>query len=152
MKEEPKSSLPAGSARLHLAGLRVTSPRVKIWHVLETASVRHLSAEEIYQTLHANGDDVNLATVYRVLSQFAEAGLVIRQNFEGGRCVFELDQGVHHDHLVCVQCSYVAEFVDDDIEQRQRIVAEKAGFNMSDHTLTIYGLCKRCQHGVDTNA
>jgi Fur family transcriptional regulator, ferric uptake regulator len=98
----------------------------------------------VYRTLLATGDDVGLATVYRVLTQFEEAGLVKRHHFEEGHSVFELNQGVHHDHLVCVKCGHVDEFVDDMIEKRQQAVAEKAGFQMTDHNLTIYGICAPC--------
>ncbi len=134
-----------GDVELRRVGLRVTSPRVKIWQILQTAKARHLSAEEVYQALHASEDDVSLATVYRVLGQFAAAGLVIRHNFEGDHAVFELDDGAHHDHLVCLHCGRVAEFVDDVIEQRQKAIAKQAGFSITDHNLTIYGLCTKCQ-------
>lgn len=134
-----------GDLELRRVGLRVTSPRVKIWQILQTANVRHLSAEEVYQTLRTNAEDVSLATVYRVLGQFAEAGLVIRHNFEGGYAVFELDDGNHHDHLVCVQCGQVAEFVDEVIESRQQAIAKQANFSITDHSLIIYGLCAKCQ-------
>jgi Fur family transcriptional regulator, ferric uptake regulator len=137
---------------LRQAGLRVTSPRVKIWHILETVSQRHLSAEEVYQALREMGDDVSLATVYRVLNQFAEAGLVIRHHFEEGHSVFELDEGTHHDHLVCVQCGKVAEFVDEAIEERQSVIAKEADFSITDHHLTIYGVCSACRSAASPSA
>lgn len=133
---------------LKKAGLKVTAPRVKILHILETSletsGVRHLSAEDIYQTLVEMGDDVGLATVYRVLTQFESAGLVIRHHFEGGHSVFELDDGKHHDHLVCIKCGQVIEFIDPVIEQKQQAIAEEKQFRMTDHALYIYGVCLKC--------
>lgn len=129
---------------LRKAGLKVTLPRVQILELLEAASERHLSADDVYNTLHEAGSDVSLATVYRVLTQFETAGLVIRHNFEGGHAVYELDHGQHHDHMVCVQCGSVEEFVDEVIEERQQSIAEKAAFTITDHSLTIYGLCHQC--------
>jgi Fur family ferric uptake transcriptional regulator len=129
---------------LRRVGLKVTNPRLKILQILEQATARHLSAEDVYRTLLASGEDVGLATVYRVLTQFETAGLVQRQHFEEGLSVFELNQGEHHDHMVCVKCGQVAEFIDNTIEERQQIVAEEAGFQMTDHSLTIYGVCKTC--------
>jgi Fur family transcriptional regulator, ferric uptake regulator len=130
---------------LKKAGLKVTLPRLKILKLLEKASDHHLSAEAIYRDLLESGEDVGLATVYRVLTQFEQAGIVVRHHFEGDMSVFELDQGEHHDHLVCTHCGYVEEFMDSVIEQRQHEVAKKAGFQMMDHSLTIYGFCKTCQ-------
>lgn len=147
MKRAPEQQT-HGDAELRRVGLRVTSPRVKIWQILQTASARHLSAEDVYHTLRDSADDVSLATVYRVLGQFAEAGLVIRHNFEGDHAVFELDDGAHHDHLVCVQCGHVAEFVDDVIDTRQHDIAKQAGFSLIDRNLTLYGLCTKCQQVV----
>jgi Fur family transcriptional regulator, ferric uptake regulator len=129
---------------LRNAGLKVTLPRIKILQILEHAEPHHMSAEEVYKKLLDVGEDVGLATVYRVLTQFETAGLVRRHNFEGGRSVFEIDDGEHHDHLVCLQCNAVQEFVDDIIEKRQEEIAKKAKFKMTDHNLTIYGLCKNC--------
>lgn len=125
-------------------GLKVTLPRIKILQILEGADPHHMSAEEVYKKLLDAGEDVGLATVYRVLTQFEAAGLVRRHNFEGGRSVFEIDDGEHHDHLVCLQCSRVEEFVDEAIEKRQQQIAVKANFKMTDHNLTIYGLCNEC--------
>lgn len=126
------------------AGLKVTLPRVKILHVLETSAQRHLSAEEVYKALLASGEEIGLATVYRVLTQFEAAGLVCRHHFEGGQAVFELNRGGHHDHLVCVQCGRVVEFFDETIEARQRAIAENHGFTIADHALVIYGACPQC--------
>lgn len=129
---------------LRKAGLKVTLPRVKILQILETTENHHLSAEDVFKALLSSGEDVGLATVYRVLTQFEAAGLVTRHNFEGGYSIFELNQGEHHDHIVCSCCGTVKEFYDDIIENRQKDVAEKAGFEMIDHSLTIYGLCQDC--------
>lgn len=129
---------------LKSAGLKITLPRTKILNILETAGSRHMSAEEIYKQLLDQGDDVGLATVYRVLTQFETAGLIIRHRFSEGHSVFELDQGVHHDHLVCIKCGVVAEFVDDLIEQRQAQIAKQNKFKMTDHSLYIFGLCYDC--------
>jgi len=127
------------------AGLKVTLPRVKILHVLETSRQRHLSAEDVYRALLGKGEEIGLATVYRVLTQFEGAGLVCRHHFEGGQSVFELNRGGHHDHLVCVKCGAVVEFMDETIEARQAAIAEERGFTLEDHSLVIYGLCPRCQ-------
>lgn len=126
-------------------GLKVTLPRLKILSILEQAEHHHMSAEAIYQALTSAGEDVGLATVYRVLTQFETAGLVTKHNFEGGHSVFELNQGEHHDHLVCLKCGRVAEFVDTAIEARQAVIAAEAGFKITDHNLTIYGICPACQ-------
>jgi Fur family transcriptional regulator, ferric uptake regulator len=130
---------------LRNAGLKVTLPRMKILHILEQTAARHLSAEDVYRILMESGEEVGLATVYRVLTQFEEAGLVQRHYFEGGHSVFELDQGEHHDHLVCVQCGRVEEFIDEVIEERQRQIAKKAGYEITDHSLNIYGVCGKCK-------
>lgn len=126
-------------------GLKATGPRLKILQVLEASNPHHLSAEELHSRLKAAGEDVGLATVYRVLAQFEAAGLVVRHNFEGGRSVFELDQGEHHDHLVCVICEKVEEFVDEEIEKRQAEIAKRYQFKITDHDLTIYGVCESCR-------
>lgn len=126
------------------AGLKVTIPRIKILEVLEKADPHHMSAEDIYKKLLDVGEDVGLATVYRVLTQFERAGLVRKHNFEGGHCIFEIDQGIHHDHLVCIKCNYVDEFIDDDIEKRQDEIAKRSGFKIIDHSLTLYGICRNC--------
>ncbi|MCC5014792.1 MULTISPECIES: ferric iron uptake transcriptional regulator [Legionella] len=133
------------SQQLKDAGLKITMPRLKVLQILEQSRDHHLSAESVYKALLDMGEDVGLATVYRVLTQFEAAGLVARHNFEGGHSVFELSQGEHHDHLVCVKCGRVEEFIDEIIEQRQRMIAEEANFKMTDHALNIYGLCPACQ-------
>jgi Fur family ferric uptake transcriptional regulator len=130
---------------LKKAGLKATLPRLKILELLETGDERHMSAEDIYKKLLEMGEDVGLATVYRVLTQFESAGLVSRHHFEGGHSVFELNQGAHHDHLVCDQCGRVEEFVDETIEKCQQKVSDKFGFKMTDHSLYIYGICPQCQ-------
>lgn len=133
---------------LKKAGLKVTAPRVKILQILETHKTqnnRHLSAEDIYKSLLDMGEDVGLATVYRVLTQFESAGLVVRHHFEGGYSVFELDDGAHHDHLVCVKCDKVVEFVDPVIEERQLAIAKEQKFRITDHALYIYGICASCE-------
>lgn len=133
---------------LKKAGLKVTTARLKILQILEQSKEHHLSAEDIYRTLLDSGDDIGLATVYRVLTQFEEAGLVTRHNFEGDQSVFELDHGEHHDHLVCVKCGRVEEFVDHVIEKRQQEIAKQAGYSITDHSLNIYGICAKCQGQV----
>ncbi len=130
--------------QLKEAGLKITVPRMRVLHILEQSIDHHLSAEDVYKGLLEMGEDVGLATVYRVLTQFEAAGIVHRHNFEGGYSVFELTKAEHHDHLVCLKCGRVEEFVDEVIEQRQKIIAEKAGFKMSDHALNIYGTCSGC--------
>ena len=133
---------------LRKAGLKVTLPRIKILEILGTAQPRHMSAEDIYKILIETGEDIGLATVYRVLTQFEAAGLVSRHHFEGGQAVFELQRGHHHDHLVCVKCSRVVEFVNETIENKQKQIAEKEGFEMTDHSLIIYGICSKCRPTV----
>ncbi|MCG7984987.1 MAG: ferric iron uptake transcriptional regulator [Candidatus Thiodiazotropha lotti] len=123
------------------AGLKVTLPRVKILELLESSAQRHVSAEDVYKMLLEKGEEIGLATVYRVLTQFESAGLVTRHNFEGGHAVFELERGNHHDHLVCVVCGKVEEFVDSTIENRQKEIAKEHGFEIVDHSLIIYGHC-----------
>jgi len=130
------------SDNLRKAGLKATLPRLKILNILERSTSGHMTAEEVYKAMLESGEEAGLATVYRVLTQFESAGLVIRHNFEGGRSVFELDQGRHHDHMVCVECGQVFEFVDQEIEKRQREVAKNAGFLMEDHALYLYGVCR----------
>lgn len=126
------------------AGLKVTLPRVKILEILETnETLRHMTAEDVYKVLLERGEEIGLATVYRVLTQFVAAGLVERHHFESGQAVFELHRGSHHDHIVCVQCGHVEEFMDETIERAQRRIAEERGFSISDHALTIYGECQR---------
>jgi Fur family transcriptional regulator, ferric uptake regulator len=133
------------NSNLKKAGLKVTLPRRKILELMENTKEHHLSAEDIYRFLLESGEEIGLATVYRVLTQFEEAGLVIRHHFEGGQSVFELDHGMHHDHLVCVKCGRVEEFVDPVIEKRQEEIARNAGYLITDHSLNIYGVCRSCQ-------
>jgi Fur family ferric uptake transcriptional regulator len=131
-----------GPADLKKAGLKATLPRLKILSILEASEQHHVTAEDVYKELLNAGEEVGLATVYRVLTQFEAAGLVIRHNFEGGRSVFEINHGGHHDHMVCVECGKVFEFNDPAIEERQRKVAERAGFAMDEHALYMYGVCE----------
>ena len=123
---------------LRKAGLKVTLPRLKILEILERKHDAHLSAEDIYRELLDSGEDIGLATVYRVLTQFEGAGLVMRHNFEGGHSVFEIDSGDHHDHMVCIETGDVVEFVDDEIEKLQHAIAEKHGYDLVDHNLVLY--------------
>ncbi len=137
-----------GNTDLKKAGLKVTTPRLKILTILEKSKDHHLTAESIYRELLDTGEDIGLATVYRVLTQFEEAGLVVRHHFEGDQSFFELDHGEHHDHLVCVKCGRVEEFVDNIIEKRQQEIAKQAGYSITDHSLNIYGICAKCQKKV----
>lgn len=130
------------SGDLKKVGLKTTVPRLKILGILEASGQRHVTAEDVYKRLLEAGEEVSLATVYRVLTQFETAGLVIRHNFEGGRSMFELNQGGHHDHVVCVECGRVFEFCDNTIEKRQREVAKEIDFIIDDHSLYLYGVCK----------
>jgi len=134
-----------GNNDLKKAGLKVTLPRLKILTILEEAKDHHLTAESIYRDLLESGEDIGLATVYRVLTQFEEAGLIVRHHFEGDHSVFEIDHGEHHDHLVCVKCGRVEEFMDEVIEKRQEEIAKQAGYTITDHSLNIYGVCGKCQ-------
>ena len=133
---------------LRKAGLKVTLPRLKILEILESSATRHLSAEDIYRGLLESNEDIGLATVYRVLTQFEAAGLVTRHHFEDGMAVFELNHGTHHDHIVCLECGRVEEFMDAGIEERQDQVAQRLGFEIRDHSLILYGKCRRqnCPH------
>ena len=126
---------------LRKAGLKVTLPRMKILEILEQSPKLHLSAEDIYRVLLESDEEIGLATIYRVLTQFEGAGLVIRHHFEGGQAVFELDRGKHHDHLICIKCGKIVEFVNAAIEEQQEIIAKREGFKITDHSLTIYGEC-----------
>ena len=130
------------ASELKKAGLKTTIPRVKILEVLENASVRHMAAEDVYKHLLEMDEDIGLATVYRVLTQFESAGLVIRHSFEGGRSVFELNDEGHHDHMLCLECGDVFEFFDKTIEERQRRIASDVGFVLEDHSLYMYGMCE----------
>ena len=125
------------------AGLKATLPRLKVLELFENSKDKHLSAEDVYKVLLNGGEDVGLATVYRVLTQFEQAGLLIRHHFETGKAVFELNEGNHHDHIICIKCGRVEEFYDAEIEKRQEIAAESRGFKMHEHALTIYGICAK---------
>src|SRR5436189_4927374 len=133
---------------LKSAGLKATLPRIKIINLFEASKVRHLTAEDVYKQLLSEGLDVGLATVYRVLTQFEQAGLLVRHHFESGKSVFELNEGKHHDHLVCMQCGRVEEFFDAEIEKRQKSVAQSRGFELQEHSLSLYAACtkKHCPH------
>ena len=137
------------SKDLRNAGLKVTLPRLKILELLEGSKPRHVSAEDVYRILKEQGEDIGLATVYRVLTQFEAAGLVMRHHFEDGHAVFEMQHGTHHDHIVCMRCGRVDEFVDEVIEKRQKQKAEELGYKLADHSLIMYGQCTRgdaCPH------
>lgn len=129
-------------------GLKATLPRLKVLALFENSQQRHLSAEDVYRMLITSGEDVGLATVYRVLTQFEQAGLLVRHHFESEKAVFELNQGSHHDHIVCMQCGHVEEFCDEEIEARQRQAAIERGFAIREHSLHIYADCtqKPCPH------
>ena len=137
--------MPEKSKELKDAGLKITLPRIKILQVLENSSVQHVSAEDVYKMLIAADEEIGLATVYRVLTQFEQAGLVARHNFEGGHSVFELSKEDHHDHIVCQKCGKITEFSDEKIETRQSEVAKSLGYTLLDHNLNMYGLCPDCQ-------
>ena len=133
---------------LKTVGLKATLPRLKILNLFEQGNIRHLSAEDVYKILINEGLDIGLATVYRVLTQFEQAGLLTRHHFESGKAVFELNQGGHHDHLVCLQCARVEEFYDPEIEKRQIDIAENLGFSIREHSLYLYADCTKinCPH------
>jgi Fur family ferric uptake transcriptional regulator len=126
---------------LKTSGLKATLPRLKILNLFETSGVRHMTAEDVYKLLLKEGMDIGLATIYRVLTQFEQAGILIRHHFEGGKAVFEINEGVHHDHLVCVQCGRVEEFYDAEIEKRQGKIAKDRGFAIREHSLYLYAEC-----------
>jgi Fur family ferric uptake transcriptional regulator len=133
---------------LKSSGLKATLPRIKILEIFQKSTMRHMTAEDVYKALLVDGADIGLATVYRVLMQFEQAGLLKRSHFESGKSVFELNEGQHHDHLVCMTCGRVEEFYDPQIEQRQRAVAQARGFELNDHALALYATCtkKSCPH------
>ena len=140
--------MPPNPADLKSSGLKATLPRLKVLEIFQNSSVRHLSAEDVYKLLLSDNLDVGLATVYRVLTQFEQAGLLSRNHFESGKAVFELNQGSHHDHLVCLDCGRVEEFFDEEIEKRQHRIAEERGFRLTEHALALYGNCTKqdCPH------
>ena len=127
-----------GDQQLRKSGLKVTLPRIKILHILESSEQRHLSAEDVYKILLDTGEDVGLATIYRVLTQFETAGIVQRHNFDGGHSVFELDRGEHHDHMVCIETGKVIEFQNQEIERLQQQIADKHGYEITGHSLVLY--------------
>jgi Fur family ferric uptake transcriptional regulator len=129
-------------------GLKATLPRIRILEVFQKTALRHMTAEDVYRSLLSEGSDVGLATVYRVLMQFEQAGILSRNHFESGKSVYELNQGSHHDHLVCLDCGRVEEFYDPEIERRQRSVAHGRGFELQDHALSMYAVCikPKCPH------
>ena len=133
---------------LKSSGLKATLPRIKILEVFQRTARRHMTAEDVFKALLADGADVGLATVYRVLMQFEQAGLLARSHFESGKSVFELNEGQHHDHLVCLTCGRVEEFFDAQIEQRQRTIALERGFELHEHSLALYAACTKvnCTH------
>lgn len=133
------------SQDLKNAGLKATLPRLKILDFLHSSLVRHMSAEDVYKAMLETGEDVGLATVYRVLTQFESAGLVTRHHFDEGHSVFELNLGEHHDHILCVKCGKVDEFFDEVIEEHQHEIAARKGYTMTDHALVVYGVCPDCQ-------
>lgn len=138
----------SATIELKSIGLKATLPRLKILEIFQQGKRRHMSAEDVYRELLAENQDIGLATVYRVLTQFEQAGLLKRSNFESGKAVFELDEGQHHDHLVCLQCGRVEEFFDAEIEKRQQKIARDRGFELQDHALALYANCVRtdCEH------
>ena len=131
----------SSSSDLKNIGLKATIPRLKILNLFENSEVRHLTAEDVYKMLLSEGMEIGLATIYRVLTQFEQAGMLIRHHFESGKAVFELNQGGHHDHLVCIQCGLVEEFFDAEIERRQAKIAKDRGFNIHEHSLQLYADC-----------
>ena len=133
---------------LKSAGLKVTLPRLKILEILEKSSNHHLTVEDIYRALIEKNQEINVATIYRVLSQFEESGIVNKLNFENNQAVYELSNVEHHDHLVCVKCNVIIEFQDDVIEQHQLQIADKYDFQLTDHSLYLYGLCKNCKESL----
>ncbi len=130
---------------LKSAGLKATFPRLKILDIFRRAEPRHQSAEDVYRSLMAEDVDIGLATVYRVLTQFEQAGILTRSQFDGTRAVFEMNDGDHHDHLICTSCGKVVEFYEPDIEKRQHAIARQHGFALESHTMMLYGICAACQ-------
>lgn len=146
--------MPDHNSELRKAGLKVTLPRVKILEILQDPNNQHISAEDVYKLLLDLGEDIGLATVYRVLNQFDDAGILTRHHFEGGKSVFELTGGSHHDHLVCLKCGKVVEFEDEVIEAKQLEIAEKNGIRLTHHSLYLYGECKdteQCKKNSEMN-
>ena len=142
---KPQTGKDTTPVDLKSAGLKTTLPRIRVLAVLENSKKRHMSAEDVYKNMLNADEEVGLATVYRVLTQFEAAGMVIRHNFEGGHAVFELDDRDHHDHLVCTRCGHIQEFMNADIERHQDAIGQEYDFQITDHTLTIYGVCANCR-------
>ena len=140
--------MPTHVDELKSSGLKATLPRLRILEIFQKSPVRHMTAEDVFKALLVEGSDIGLATVYRVLMQFEQAGLLVRSHFESGKSVFELNEGHHHDHLVCLTCGRVEEFFDPEIEARQRAVAGSRGFELHEHTLALYAVCTKaqCEH------
>lgn len=126
-------------------GLKVTLPRLKILNLFQNTTQRHMTADDVFLALHKDQAEIGLATVYRVLMQFEQAGLLVRSNFESGKAVYELNHGQHHDHLMCLDCGHVEEFFDEEIEKRQKMVAQTRGFALQEHTLSLYATCTKTQ-------
>ena len=133
---------------LKSTGLKATLPRLKILEIFQKGTQRHMTAEDVFRILLEERSDIGLATVYRVLMQFEQAGLLIRSNFESGKAIYELDEGQHHDHFVCTACGKVEEFFDAEIEKRQQIVAKAKGWVVQDHSMALYGHCAECAKRV----
>ena len=129
---------------LKSTGLKATLPRLKILEIFQTTKQRHMTAEDVFRVLLNEHSDIGLATVYRVLMQFEQAGILLRSNFEGAKAVYELNEGQHHDHLICTSCDKVEEFYDPEIEKRQQMVAQQRGWSIQDHSMSLYGLCAAC--------
>ncbi|RYF61494.1 MAG: ferric iron uptake transcriptional regulator [Comamonadaceae bacterium] len=130
---------------LKSTGLKATLPRLKILEIFQSGDQRHMTAEDVFRVLLNEHSDIGLATVYRVLTQFEQAGILERSHFESGKAVYELNEGQHHDHLVCTSCGKVEEFYDAEIERRQQMIAKDKGWNLQDHAMSLYGLCGDCQ-------
>jgi Fur family ferric uptake transcriptional regulator len=139
------------SALLKTKGLKVTSPRVTVLDIFNQSDSRHLSAEDVYKKVLEHEGDIGLATVYRVLTQFADAGILVATNFETGKTTFELNEGGHHDHLVCLNCGSVVEFHDEEVELRQEKIAKKHGFKLINHSMSLYGLCSKPECAESTH-
>ena len=132
-------------------GLKVTGPRLKILSIFEESKSRHLSAEDVYQALKIKSSEVGMATVYRALANFEKVGILVKSTFEDGKAVFEINEGIHHDHLICMECGEVEEFVDEEIERRQKEIAARKGFTLKNHSLALYGSCNKldCVHKTE---
>jgi Fur family ferric uptake transcriptional regulator len=144
----------SNAEELKSSGLKATLPRIKILEVFQQAALRHMTAEDVYKILLTEGSDIGLATVYRVLMQFEQAGILSRNHFEANKAIFELNEGKHHDHLVCVNCGRVEEFYDAEIERRQQEIARERGYKLQDHALSLYVICERegCSHKAAARA